>query len=115
MTRNRWLMLTLVAVIVLLLVLTPHALLWFVGVYPYPAGTAPLYQLWSGFIPSIAIVSVVWPFVNCHVESCPRYGRYHVGDFRVCRKHHVDEAVREKRVTHQHIIDHHQKHLQVEE
>lgn len=96
-------LLALAVTIALLLVLAPHAFLWFLGVYPYPAGTAPLYQLWSGFIPAIAIISVFWPLVNCHVTDCLRYGRYHVGDFRVCRRHHTDEAVQKKRVTHEHI------------
>jgi hypothetical protein len=76
-----------------------------IGVHPYPAGTPWTYQLWSGFIPGLAIASLitsVWAYVrsvNCHVHGCLRVGRYPVagGMFKVCGPHHPEDAVREKR------------------
>jgi hypothetical protein len=78
-----------------------------IGVHPYPAGTPWTYQLWSGFIPGLAIASLigsVWAYVrsvNCHVHGCLRVGRYPVagGMFKVCRQHHPEDAVRGKRHT----------------
>lgn len=104
MTWKFWLgLLTGTAVLVLLLVLVPHAVLWFVGVYPVPAGTSPMYQLWSGFIPALAILSIVYPFVNCHEETCWRFGRYHIDGFRVCYVHHPDPEVRKHGVSLRHL------------
>lgn len=92
MSRADWTVLAVVGV-VLVAVLFPHAIPWLLGVYPTPPGTPWTYQLWSGFMPALAIVGVVWPFVNCHVQGCMRYGRYHVREFRVCHRHHPDDRV----------------------
>lgn len=51
------------------------------------------YGLWSGFVPSIAILVMaggVWKHVNCHVDGCPRIGTHHVPGttFKTCRRHH---------------------------
>lgn len=73
-----------------------HGLLWFLGVYPVPSGTSAMYQLWSGFIPALAIMSLVgglwshFKHINCHVHGCWRVGRYHVASYLVCRRHHPD-------------------------
>jgi hypothetical protein len=101
--------LAIVAAVVLVAVFFPHTLLWALGLYPTPTGTPWTYQLWSGFMPALAVIAAVWPFVNCHVDGCPRYGKYHAGDFRVCRAHHPDEDVRENGVTHRHIISKHKE------
>lgn len=70
-----------------------HWIGWFFGVYPTPQGTAVMYQLWSGVIPSLAVVAGVvnWIYrTNCHVHHCARIGRYPAGQYRVCHKHHPD-------------------------
>lgn|SRR5512146_1347024 len=87
----------------------PHAVPWLLGVYPAPAGTPWTYQLWSGFIPAAAIVGVIWPFVNCHVEGCPRYGKYRVEGFKVCHIHHPSDEVRKSGVSHAHIVKLHRR------
>lgn len=77
-----------------------HGLLWFLGVYPVPSGTSAMYQLWSGFIPALAIVSLLggawahFKHINCHVHHCLRLGRYHVGNSLLCRRHHPDPPPR---------------------
>lgn len=87
----------------------PHLIPWLMGIYPAPAGTPFTYQLWSGFIPAAAIVGVIWPFVNCTVNGCMRYGRYHVSGFRVCHAHHPDDNITRDGVSHEHVIRLHKK------
>lgn len=94
----------LIAAACLLSIPFPHLIPWLIGIYPTPAGTPPTYQLWSGFTPALALVGVIWPFVNCHVEGCPRYGRYMCAGFKVCYVHHPDDNVRGRGVSHEHIL-----------
>lgn len=82
----------------------PHLVLWLLGAYPVPAGTPPTYQLLSGFIPAAAVIGVIWPFLNCTVSTCMRYGRYHVDGLRVCYEHHPDENITRSGVSHEHIL-----------
>lgn len=76
-----------------------HGLLWFLGVYPVPSGTSAMYQLWSGFIPALAIASLVgglyrhFRHINCHVHRCWRLGRYEAGPYKVCARHHPRDDV----------------------
>lgn len=91
------------------------------GVHPYPesSSTPWTYQLYSGFLPALTVVSLVtllagaWRHLNCHVDGCPRIGRYPVagGRFKVCRAHHPDEEVRSRSVSHLHILTAHRAHL----
>lgn len=99
-----------IAAVCLLSIPFPHFLLWLIGIYPAPTGTPPTYQLWSGFVPAAAIVGVIWPFVNCHVEGCPRYGKYSVEGFKVCHLHHPSDEVGGRGVTPEHILHLHRKH-----
>lgn len=87
-----------------------HGLLWFIGVSPVPDGTSPMYQLWSGFVPALAILSLVgglWSHykrINCHVHGCWRIGRYDVEGFKVCHAHHPDEQVKRGGVEWRHLL-----------
>lgn len=91
-----------------------HVLLFILGLAPYPDGTPWTYQLWSGFVPALAVLSLFGgvaahlKLINCHVHRCPRLGRYPVagGKFKVCAKHspHPD------RPTHEHILCEHARH-----
>lgn len=87
----------------------PHLVLWLLGIWPTPTGTPLTYQLWSGFIPAVAIIGVIWPFVNCHVEGCPRYGKYKVEGFKVCHVHHPDDNVGHRGVSHEHLLHLHHR------
>jgi hypothetical protein len=94
-------------------ILHPWGLLYSVGVHPYPASSSTpwTYQLWSGFIPALAIVSIFGGLashlrsMNCHVTGCWRIGKYPLADgqFKVCRKHspHPDK------LTHAYILGEH--------
>jgi len=93
----------------------PWGVLYAVGVHPYPASSSTpwTYQLWSGFIPGLAIVSIFGGLashlrsMNCHVTNCWRIGRYPLagGQFKVCRKHSPHPS----RITHAHILREHEK------
>lgn len=65
-----------------------------VGVHPYPGPQTPwTYQLESGFIPALAILSLAggvagaWRHVNCHESRCPRFGRHKVSGTPWCDVH----------------------------
>lgn len=91
------------------------------GLWPVPDGTPWTYQLWSGFVPALTVLSLLgsaialFRHVNCHVHGCPRVGRFAVagGQFKVCQRHHPDAAVATRKLTVHHIramhLDHHRK------
>lgn len=68
-------------------------LLFGLGVHPYPAGTPWTYQLWSGFVPSLTVLSLLgtlaslYHLKNCHAEGCWRLGKHHVNGTPYCRHH----------------------------
>ena len=75
----------------------PWGWLFAIGVHPYPAGTPWSYQLLSGFLTDMSLVTVIAGLVtwyrsaNCRWESCPRIGHYKDSrGVRWCWKHHPD-------------------------
>jgi hypothetical protein len=111
----RWVWLAVFLACVGLMAWHPWSAAFAIGVHPYPAGTPWTYQLWSGFIPSLAIVSIIggiashFRMINCHVHGCWRMGRFELagGQFKVCHKHspHPDK------LTHWYILNKHKEHL----
>lgn len=67
--------------------------LYGIGVRPTPQGTSPFYQLLSGFIPALTVVSLatliggLWHHVNCHQDGCWRVGRHHLNGQVWCNQH----------------------------
>ena len=61
-----------------------HGILWFLGVYPVPSGTSAMYQLWSGFMPALTVLTLLgsaasfYHLHNCHQRRCPRLGKHKV-------------------------------------
>lgn len=98
--------------------LCPRGWLFAIGLHPVPTGTPWTYQLYSGFLASLAVVSVLagiatWVrSMNCQHHGCWRVGRYLVagGHYKVCRKHHPEEHVRRGRITMDHIVAAHRAH-----
>jgi hypothetical protein len=96
----------------------PWGFLYGLGIHPYPqsSSTPWTYQLWSGFIPALAIVSIFggvathFRAINCHVHYCWRIGRFELanGQFKVCKKHspHPDK------ITHEYILRKHREHTE---
>ena len=88
------------------------------------SSTPPNYNYWSGFgsvFPwELGLFASVGAFLithyrlnNCHIEKCVRLGKYPAagGHYKVCRKHHPDSHVRNKRVTFEHVQYAHALHL----
>jgi hypothetical protein len=91
--------------------------LYGLGVHPYPAPSTPwTYQLWSGFIPALAIVSIFggitthFRMLNCHVHGCWRLGRFELagGQFKVCAKHSPHPS----KLTAEYVQAKHREHLE---
>lgn len=89
------------------------------GSYNTP-GTPPGYNYWSAFgsvFPwSMGLIAAVLQHSyliarknNCHTHGCWRVGSLPVGDYRVCRKHHLE--VTGKHPTISHLRAHHQLHI----
>lgn len=63
------------------------------GDYPVPSGTPWTYQLESGFIPALTVLSLAsllagaWHHVNCHETRCWRIGRHKVDGTPWCNRH----------------------------
>lgn len=93
----------------------PWGAAYAIGVHPYPAGTPWTYQLWSGFLPALAIVSVFsgvtahFRMINCHVHGCWRLGRFQMagGQFKVCHRH----SHHPEKITHAYVLAMHEEHL----
>lgn len=93
-----------------------HGLMFALGIYPAPSGTPWTYQLWSGFIPALAVMSLIGGVGtiirrhNCHIHGCWRTGSYPVGEYRVCKRHHDDIR---PRTTVSKLKDHHILHIAI--
>jgi len=74
-------------------VMHPWAWAFGIGVHPYPAGTPWTYQLWSGFLPSLTVATVIgsalslYRLNNCHQDRCWRLGKHRVGGTPWCTRH----------------------------
>lgn len=87
----------LVAVVVLavLIILHPWGAATAIGVHPYPAGTPWEYQMWSGIIPALTILTLfgslgaAYHVHNCHADGCLRLGKHRVGGTPWCSKHYA--------------------------
>lgn len=93
------------AAAVALCVLHGHGFIHFFGI---DTESSDNYNLISGIGPMTlnalgmtTLVSGLWRAHNCHAASCLRIGRYPIagGQFRVCRKHHPHQQVRENGLT----------------
>jgi hypothetical protein len=88
----------LVSGLITTVVLHPYGGRFALGIWPVPNGTPWTYQLESGFVPALTVISLLsliggaWRHINCHTDGCARIGRFPVagGMFKVCRRHHRD-------------------------
>ena len=64
------------------------------GIWPVPSGTPWSYQLESGFVPALTVVSLAtliggaWHHLNCHEAGCWRPGKHKVDGTPWCNRHH---------------------------
>jgi hypothetical protein len=119
MRTIRWLLpAAALAAAAVLITFHPHGARFAIGTWPVPAGTPWTYQLESGFIPALTVLSLAtliagaWHRVSCHRDGCARIGRFPVagGLYKVCRKDHPDPAVRGGLQPH-HLLAAHEAHL----
>lgn len=77
----------------------PWGWLYGIGVHPYPASSSTpwTYQMLSGFVPALAVLTLLsavggmWRSVNCHEPRCWRLGRHKVHGTPWC-DHHQETA-----------------------
>lgn len=76
-------------------VLHPWGAATAIGVHPYPAGTPWEYQMWSGIVPAMTVLTLFGAVIslyhvhNCAMEGCWRIGRHRVGGTPWCNRHVV--------------------------
>lgn len=74
----------------------PFGLRFAMGIWPVPPGTPWSYQLESGFIPALTVltllslVSGAWKHVNCHHPWCWRTGKHKVNGTPWCSVHECE-------------------------
>jgi hypothetical protein len=74
----------------------PFGLRFAMGIWPVPDGTPWTYQLESGFIPALTVLSLLtlvsgaWQHVNCHHHWCLRTGKHKINGTPWCDKHHQE-------------------------
>jgi len=112
----------LLAAFIVLVTTEPHIATW-AFVHFGVKGFGPYYGFWSGAgsdlselsIPiTLTVVFSAWYRKNnCEVYTCWRLGKHDTAaGHTVCRKHHPDEDVRNKRrITHAHVIALHENFL----
>jgi hypothetical protein len=69
------------------------------GVHPYPASSSTpwTYQMWSGIIPAMTVLTLFGAVIslyhvhNCAMEGCWRIGKHRVGGTPWCSRH-VDQV-----------------------
>jgi hypothetical protein len=85
------------AALIVTVALHPWGAATAIGVHPYPAGTPWEYQLLSGFVPALTVLTLLGALVsmyhvrNCHKDGCWRIGRHRVSGTPWCNRH-VGEA-----------------------
>ena len=97
--RLRWLALPLLALVAWSIAFHPWGWLYGLGVHPYPesSSTPWTYQLWSGFLPALTVVTLLgsvaslYHLHNCAAEGCWRIGKHKVAGTPWCRRH-VEQA-----------------------
>lgn len=62
---------------------------------------SPYYDFWSGVATQASLLFAaisIYKHHNCRVKWCVRVGKYKVGDYLVCQKHHPE--INEVRLEH---------------
>jgi hypothetical protein len=75
-----------------------HWLAWrfAMGDWPVPAGTPWTYQLWSGIIPGLTVLTLfgavlsMYHLHNCHSARCWRIGKHRINGTPWCTRHEAE-------------------------
>lgn len=80
----------------------PWGWLYGLGVHPYPASSSTpwTYQMWSGILPALTVLTLfgslggAWHLHNCHYPRCLRLGKHKISGTPWCTRHmHLGAAV----------------------
>jgi hypothetical protein len=92
--KLRWLLIPALAMLGWYMSQHPYGDRFAIGTWPVPPGTPWTYQLESGFVPALTVLSLLgtvaglWHSVNCHKRRCWRIGRHKVDGTPWCDHHH---------------------------
>jgi hypothetical protein len=87
----------------------PYGLRFAMGIWPVPQGTPWTYQLESGFVPALTVLTLLsavgslYHLHNCHQDGCWRFGKHRVNGTPYCQHHH--HLVRPLRSTEELLTD----------
>jgi hypothetical protein len=104
----------LVAVALIAYSAATHWLAWRfgMGTWPVPQGTGWPYQLESGFVPALTVLSLLgailgsWHLHNCHHSGCWRIGKHKISGTPWCSRHEAEGRVyAQEEVTLAHIAE----------
>lgn len=82
---------------------------WLLHVLGIDTQQSDFYDFWSGIATQASLIFgalAVYKHHNCHKHLCWRVGRYQVGQYLVCKKHHPDHP---GKVGLEHIMFEHKK------
>jgi hypothetical protein len=71
----------------------PYGLRFSMGIWPVPPGTPWTYQLLSGFVPALTVLTLlsglaaIYHLHNCHHDGCWRLGKHRIKGAPWCRLH----------------------------
>jgi hypothetical protein len=93
--KARWLVLPVLALTAWSIAVHPWGWLYGLGVHPYPesSSTPWTYQLWSGFLPALTVVTLLgsvaslYHLHNCAAGGCWRIGKHKVAGTPWCTRH----------------------------
>lgn len=64
---------------------------FFLHIFGIDTQQSPFYDFWSGIATQCSVIFAAVTYYkkhNCHVKLCLRVGKYSVGPYLVCAKHH---------------------------
>lgn len=95
--RTRWVLIPVAAALVLAagayMAAHPYGDRFAIGIWPVPPGTPWTYQLESGFIPALTVLTLLgalasmWHVHNCHYETCWKLGKHRINGTPWCSGH----------------------------
>lgn len=93
--RLRWLAVPALAAVAWSIQAHPWGWLYGLGVHPYPASSSTpwTYQMWSGIVPALTIMTLfgslggAYHLHNCRADKCWRIGRHRVAGVPWCDRH----------------------------
>ena len=104
---KRWLALALAAAAAWSMIVHPWGWAFGIGVHPYPASSSTpwTYQLYSGFLPALTVLTLLgsvaslWHLHNCHQDGCWLLGKHRVDGTPWCSRHEAHARTRSSSAT----------------